>query len=284
MANLTNRDDPGQAARQWLADGPPLRIGLVLSGGGLRGASHVGVLHELIEHEIPIDVIVGSSAGAVIAAYYAAVGLTVDELIRDARRFRGRHLLVHSLNVRLRGRLSGALTRLSGIIPQRLAQLENATFERLHHGVRGIGVACHDVTSGQPCYFATGEDRGVRLSDVVRASASIPGLFPPIAVESTVDGTTLCLTDGGVSDCLPIAFARRPPLSATHLIVSDCRAFAGRTAPGDPRIVYVRPRLPSTGTLSAPISTLASSVREGRRAVTSEMLCTIRGWSRCCCA
>jgi hypothetical protein len=106
-------------------------------------------------------------------------------------------------------------------------------------------------------------------------------LFPPIAVESTVDGETLCLTDGGVSDCLPIAFARRPPLRATHLIVSDCRAFTGRTDPGDRRIVYVRPRLPSTGTLSAPISTLTRSVREGRRAVTSEMLCTIRGWSRC---
>jgi NTE family protein len=253
----------------------------VLSGGGLRGASHVGVLQELIEHEVPIGVIVGSSAGAVVAAYYAAVGLTVDELIRDARDFRGRHLLVHSLNVRLHGRLSGALTRLSGIIPQRLAQLENATFDRLHHRVRGIGVACHDITSGRPCYFATGEDHGVRLSDVVRASASIPGLFPPIAVESMVNGTTLWLTDGGMSDCLPIAFAQRPPLSATHLIVSDCRWFAGRIPPGDSRIVYIRPRLPSTGTLSAPISTLASSVREGRRAVTSETLRTIRGWSRC---
>jgi predicted acylesterase/phospholipase RssA len=287
-ASISNHGDPGRAAREWLAYSSPLRIGLVLSGGGLRGASHVGVLQELIEHEVPIDVVVGSSAGAVVAAYYAAVGLTVGELIRDARHFRGRHLLAHSVNVRLHGRnvrlhgwLSGVLTRLSGIIPQRLAQLENATFERLHHRVRGIGIACHDIRSGRPCYFATGDDRGVRLSDAVRASASIPGLFPPIAVESAVDGTTLCLTDGGVSDCLPIAFAQRPPLSATHLIVSDCRWFAGRTPPGDPRIVYVRPRLPSTGTFSAPISTLASSVREGRRAVTSEILRTIHSWSRC---
>jgi len=45
-----------------------VRIGLVLSGGGLRGASHVGVLHALVEHGIPIDVIAGASAGAVIAA------------------------------------------------------------------------------------------------------------------------------------------------------------------------------------------------------------------------
>ena len=58
-----------------------MRIGLVLSGGGLRGAGHVGVLQQLVAHGIPIDVIVGSSAGAIGAAYYAAVGLTLEELI-----------------------------------------------------------------------------------------------------------------------------------------------------------------------------------------------------------
>ena len=69
----------------------PVRIGLVLSGGGLRGASHVGVLQQLVEHDIPIDVIVGSSAGAISAAYYAAVGLTLSELVRDGEHFQGRH-------------------------------------------------------------------------------------------------------------------------------------------------------------------------------------------------
>ena len=121
----------------------------------------------------------------------------------------------------------------------------------------------------------------LRLGDVVRASASIPYLFPPIAVNCSDGGTRLYLTDGGLSDCLPMAFAQRPPLGATHLIVSDCRWFADLSCPSDERMVYVRPRLPSTGTLSAPISTLASAVREGRRAVTTEVLRTIRGWSRC---
>ena len=258
-----------------------VRIGLVLSGGGLRGASHLGVLQELTAQAIPIDVIVGSSAGAVVAAYYAAVGLTLDELIADAQQFRGRHLLAHSLNVRLHGRQpAGALARRSGIIPERLAQLERATFDRLHHDVRAIGVVCHDRASGRPCYFATGDDRGVRLSDVVRASASIPVLLPPIVVEPPNDRTTLRLTDGGVSDGLPVAFAQRPPLAATHLIVSDCRWFARGATPRGDRIVYLRPRLPSTGTLWAPASTLASAVREGRRAVDSDALQTIRRWLR----
>jgi NTE family protein len=258
------------------------RIGLVLSGGGLRGASHLGVLQELTEQAIPIDVIVGSSAGAIIAAYYAAVGLTLDQLIADAAQFRGRHLLAHSINLRLRGRLTGALTTRSGVIPARLEQLEGASFDRLHHGVRGIGVVCHDLVSGRPCYFATGADRGVRLSDVARASASIPFLLPSAHVQCPDDATPLRLTDGGVSDGLPVAFAQRPPLGATHLIVSDCRWIAGGTPPRDERIVYVRPHLPSTGTLWAPASTLASAVCEGRRAINADAMHTIRRWLREC--
>jgi predicted acylesterase/phospholipase RssA len=46
----------------------PVRIGLVLSGGGLRGAGHLGVLRQLVANGVPIDVIVGSSAGAIVAA------------------------------------------------------------------------------------------------------------------------------------------------------------------------------------------------------------------------
>jgi NTE family protein len=277
----TNHSVHVHRARGWLVGGSPVRIGLVLSGGGLRGASHVGVLQQLVDHHIPIDVIVGSSAGAIVAAYYAAVGLTVEDLVRDAVTFRGRHLLAHSINVRLFRRLNKALSKGSGIIPERLAQLESATFDRLHHGVRGIGIVCHDVNSGRPLYFATGADHGVRLSDVVRASASIPPLLAPIRVDSPIEGTTMLLTDGGLSDCLPVAFARRSPLGATHLIVSDCRAFAARRHLGNARVVYVRPRLPSTGTFWAPKSTLGSAVREGGRAVTSQVLDVIQGWSSC---
>ena len=67
-------NDVARSAREWLGESSRVRIGLVLSGGGLRGASHVGVLQQLIEHDIPIDVMVGSSAGAIITTYYAAVG------------------------------------------------------------------------------------------------------------------------------------------------------------------------------------------------------------------
>src|SRR5215216_3647524 len=82
----------------------PARIVVVLSAGGLRGAAHVGVLRRLVQHGVPIDAIVGVSAGAVIAAYYAAAGLEFDELIHDAESFRGRHLLAHSIRVHVGSR------------------------------------------------------------------------------------------------------------------------------------------------------------------------------------
>src|SRR4029079_9766443 len=107
----------------------PVRIGLVLSCGGLRGAAHLGVLRQLGRHRIPVDVIVGASAGAIIAAYYAGVGLSVDDMIGDAPRFRGRHILMHGLTLRAPSRLKPLLRRFCGVIPTRLAELDAARFD-----------------------------------------------------------------------------------------------------------------------------------------------------------
>jgi predicted acylesterase/phospholipase RssA len=114
------------------------------------------------------------------------------------------------------------------------------------------------------------------VSDVVRASASIPYLFPPVAVQC--DEERLLLTDGGISDCLPIEFARRAPLSATHVIVSDCRWLAIGAPDSSERLIYVRPRLFTTGTLWAPSSTLLAAVQRGAAAVTDEIVDRARCW------
>ena len=55
------------------------RIGLVLGGGGARGAAHIGVLRELERHRVPIDAIAGTSMGAIVGGLYAS-GMTTDEL------------------------------------------------------------------------------------------------------------------------------------------------------------------------------------------------------------
>ena len=251
-----------------------MRVAVVLSAGGVRGAAHVGVLRRLVEEGIPIDVLVGVSAGAVIAAYYAAAGVSLDDLVKDARAFRGRHLLLHSLNLHLGRRFAGALEPRCGVIPTRLRQLETASFDRLHHGVRGLGIGCHDVIAGAPRYFCTGADHGLALHDVVKASASIPVLFPKVAMAH--GGERWLLTDGGISDPVPIAFARRDPLCATHVIVSDCR-WIGRRQATDEHTIWIRPPMPATGTLWTQRG-LAAAVQQGEAAVTAEVLARVRRW------
>jgi predicted acylesterase/phospholipase RssA len=182
---------------------------------------------------------------------------------------------MHGVNVQLGTRLGARLERWCGIIPERLRQLEEATFDRLHHGVQRLGVVCHDVRAGSPYYFASGSDSGVSLNDAVRASASIPRLFPPIPV--TCGERCLELTDGGVSDPVPLAFARSAAIGATHVIVSDCR-WIGRVPRADPATVWVRPRLIDTGTLWSPRHGLVSAVRTGEAAVTDSVLDRIRAW------
>jgi NTE family protein len=252
-----------------------VRIGLVLSGGGLRGAAHVGVIAALARYGVPIDVVVGVSAGAVVAAYYAAVGLEVDEFLADARAFRGRHLIAHSLAVNV-PRGERALAACSGVIPRRLRQLEAAVFNRLHHGVQGLGIVCHDWNANRPRHFATGSHHDVPLAAVVRASAAIPYLFPPHAVVR--GGERWLLTDGGVSDPVPVAFARRPPLSATHLIVSDCRWMRDALPADSERAIWLRPRMMSTGTLWAPRRGLLAAVAQGEAAVTPAVVERIHRW------
>jgi NTE family protein len=252
-----------------------VRLGVVLSAGGLRGAAHVGVLRALMRHGIRIDVLVGVSAGAIIAAYYAAVGLDLDELIADARAFRARHLLTYSLHLHLGRRFAGTLERWCGVIPDRLRQLETASFDHLQHEVRSLGIVCHDVIARRPRYFATGCDHGATLHDVVRASAAMPYLFAPRAI--VCDREAWRLTDGGISDPVPLAFARRPPLGATHVIVSDCRWLGRRPAPAH-NIIWIRPHLPNAGTLWSPRHGLLSAVAHGEAAVTPSVVAQIRDW------
>ena len=249
------------------------RLGLVLSAGGLRGAAHLGVLRQIVRLGVEVDTIVGVSAGAIIGAYWAAVGLSVDEMIDETPRFRGRHIIMHGVTLRAHRVLKPCLRRFCGIIPERLRQLDESDFTVLHHGVGRIGVVCHDSVRDEPCYFATGDHHGARLADVVRASAAVPGVLPARAM--TLGVRDVRLADGGISDSLPIGFARA--LGATHLIVSDCRLVAPPVPPSDD-VVYIRPELDGIRTLRAPRAALQHAVALGEAAVTPAITERIQGW------
>ena len=255
-----------------------MSIGIVLSAGGLRGAAHLGVLRRIVRCEIPVEAIVGVSAGAIIAAYYGAVGLSVHEMIEEAPRFRGRHILMHGLTLRAHPRIKPYFRRFCGIIPERLEQLEAATFTNLHHGIRRLGIVCHDLDRNQPQYFSTLDSAGVRLSDVARASAAVPGVLP--AKTMSIGGRLVRLADGGLSDSLPLNFVRSPAIGANHVIASDCRYSVLRPPPEDDTLIYLRPDLDGIRPLRAPRTALMKAVWRGEAAVTDEVVDKLRSWMR----
>ena len=255
----------------------PVCIGVVLSAGGLRGAAHLGVLRRLARHGIPVEVLVGVSAGAIIAAYYAGVGLSIQDMIDDAPQFRGRHIVMHGLALRAHASLKPHLRRFCGIIPRRLEQLEAASFTDLHHGVKRLGIVCHDVDRERPRYFSTPESCGVRLADVARASAAVPGVLP---VKTMLIGSDVVrLADGGLSDSLPVDFARSPRMGASHIIASDCRFAPSATPSAGDTLVYIRPDLDGIRPLRAPRSALMKAVYRGEAAVTPQCIEQILSWT-----
>ncbi len=221
---------------------------------------------------------VGASAGAIIAAYYAAVGLSVEEMIEQAPTFRGRHLLMHGLTLRSHEVLKPYLRRFCGIIPRRLQQLDAASFTSLHHGIRRLGVVCHDIDRNQPRYFSTKDSRGVRLADVARASAAVRGVMP--AKTMTIEADVVHLADGGISDSLPIDFARSLPMGATHVIASDCRSSAHAPPPEDDSLIYIRPDLDGIRPFRGPGTALMTAVQRGEAAVTADVIDHMRSWMR----
>ena len=197
------------------------RIGLVLSGGGARGAAHVGVIQALEEMHIPIDAVAGTSMGAVVGGLYAA-GLSGTEIAQvfdaldwqDMLRDRApRRDLVYRRKqddrvFLARGALGvsatdGVLLPLGLIQGQKITQvLRTATmrvadvqdFDRLPTPFRALAT---DLETGDAAVLKSGD-----LATVLRASMSAPGVLAPVEIGGRL------LVDGGLVDNLPVSLAR----------------------------------------------------------------------------
>lgn len=205
-------------------------IGLVLSGGGARGLAHVGVLRVLEELEVPIDCITGTSMGALVGGFYAA-GWSPDQIERELlaidwrELFRGeaprRNLSFRRKEDDLRyidfeaglrkGRLATPRGAAAGGVLDFLLRSKTlwvagiSDFDRLPIPFRAVAA---DLTTGEEVVFDHGE-----LGTALRASMSIPGVFPPVEVGDRI------LVDGYVLNNLPIEAARA--LGADIVIAVD---------------------------------------------------------------
>lgn len=183
-------------------------IALVLGGGGAKGFAHIGVIDELEKHGIRPDLVVGTSAGAIVGAVYAA-GKSPQQLTQFAKQFDESTLI--DVTPAHQGLLAGK--KLQDYVNQ---QVGNLPAERLP--IRFAAVAT-DAQTRQATAFTVG-NTGL----LVQASSSIPKLFiaPRINAQGQADRYGKRYLDGGQSALVPSAIARK--LGADIVIAVDVMA------------------------------------------------------------
>lgn len=194
------------------------RVGLALGGGGARGLAHVGLLKVLVREGIPVDVIAGTSMGAIVGALYA-MGMPLDDIARYA-----------SLGGTARGMLRFADVQLSqtGLFrgsrfQSYMASVVGAdrTFADLNIPFAAVAA---DVLSGREVVFQEGN-----LVDALRATMSVPGVFRPY------DLAPYRLVDGGILNNVPTDVAKH--LGADVVIAQDVLPHYALNVPGEPPMV-----------------------------------------------
>lgn len=230
------------------------RIGLALGGGGARGLAHLGVLKVLEAQQIPIDMIAGTSIGALIGAVYAMTG-SADEVERRTREyvasrqfseiglelFRKKRPVENffgqvASRVRERIVINLAASRSSLVGAQRLSRvvdylLADQSFDQLRLPFVCIAT---DLMTGEEISLHRGP-----LALAVQASMSIPGFLPPVVYNGYQ------LVDGAVVAPVPVLACRN--LGADLVIAVD----VGQTLDGFTGIENVVDMVFRTGTITS---------------------------------
>ena len=158
------------------------KIGIALSGGGVKGFAHLGVLKALEEKGIEADVLAGISAGAIVGAFIAAgkKPKEVMELINENDFFDFAKLGIPDRGFFTLGNMTENLEKSLGV----------TTFEELEIPFY-VGAA--NIEKGRMEYFSSGD-----LIKIIQASSSIPVLFSPVEINGVL------YVDGGLFENLPV--------------------------------------------------------------------------------
>src|SRR5579864_1537010 len=195
----------------------------VFAGGGSLGAIEVGMLRELLAQGEHPGFVVGASAGAINAAYFAgrpdSDGVATLEALW--RRIRRQDIMPLSML----GLLSMILRTRPHLVEAHALRVlleKHLTYERIEQALLPLHIVATDLLAGHEVVLSSGP-----VVNAVLASAAIPGVFPPVRIDG-VD-----LVDGGVASNTPISVAIG--LQATRIVVLPAGfACALRTPPSSP--------------------------------------------------
>ncbi len=184
-----------------------MKLGVAFSGGGVKGAAHIGVLKALRENNIKIDAVAGTSAGSIVATLYA-LGYTEDEMIKLFRYFSKGMLKANPgdvvTNVRTgKGlRLDGAFSSINvELAIKEVAKYKNVS--NINELSIPIAIPTVDINTSKKYVFTNynqKEDyyiKDIEIAKAVRASCTYPGVFAPF------DYGEYRFVDGGVLDNIP---------------------------------------------------------------------------------
>lgn len=186
-----------------------IRVALVLGSGGVRGMAHVGVIEELVNNNVPIDLIVGCSAGSIVGALYSD-NPCLDAIITSVWKIKSDTILdIDILNCRYGLSQGKTMNRVFD------EHLTAETFDELHIP---LVVVASDLNTGELVPIGSGD-----LVKSVQASCSIPFFFVPCEMNGRV------LVDGGVVNPVPVKVAK--DLGADIIIAVDLCELLDRTFP-----------------------------------------------------
>lgn len=163
----------------WPNNGKRLKVGLVLGGGGAKGATEVGVLKVINEVGVPIDYIAGTSIGAIVGGLYS-VGYSLEQIDSLFRNEKWGDLFVNGNTLELLENMVG--------------YKDSIDFSQLPIPFRCVAA---DMKKHQEVVLKSG-----RLAQAMRASMAIPGAFKPVKINGRV------LVDGGMFNNLPVDVVR----------------------------------------------------------------------------
>ena len=176
-----------------------LNLGLALGSGAARGFAHVGVIQVLEEAGIQPDLVVGTSAGSLVAALYAS-GKNSTQLRRVAETMEEAEITDWMMPILNRGALRGeALARYVN------TQVGGRLIEQMKIP---LGIVATDLHNGEPMLFQRGN-----TGSAVRASSAVPAVFQPVKIG------TREYVDGGLVSPVPVRQARE--MGANVIIAVD---------------------------------------------------------------